>query len=79
MVERILWTVMEKWLKDKISDEFTRCFEVIAKLCRLMQREDQKFDQFFEIYEALEIELLKKLPKLFRSYFLLDKLRFTLR
>jgi hypothetical protein len=65
---------MEQWLKDNFSDETTRSFDVVLRLHRLQQREDQKFNTFLDVYKAIEAELPYELPDLYCVYALLDKL-----
>src|SRR6266566_1842036 len=70
---------MKSWLQNGISDESTRTLEATSKLIELKQRENQKFNSFLDIYEAIETALPYTLPKIYRAINLVNQLKPTLR
>jgi hypothetical protein len=53
----------------------TCSLKVVSKLYRLYQKDDQSFNQFLDIYEAIEAEISYDLPVIYQVCSLLDALK----
>lgn len=78
-ITTITWGELKEWLLAGVTDDVTRSLEVVAKLQRLQQREDQPFRQFQELYETLENQLGYELPMVYRVCSFLVALKHDLR
>jgi hypothetical protein len=78
-IVNITWDEMSKWLTDGLADSATCSLEAVSKLHRLHQKDDQSFNQFLDIYEAIEAEMSYDLPAMYRVCSLLDALKPSLR
>lgn len=75
----ISWDEFERWVRNSINDEETRCFQATLKLEGLYQGAGQKFLSFLSLWESAESELPNKDPEQSRICRLLHHLTPSLR
>jgi hypothetical protein len=74
-IVNITWDKMSKWLTDGLTDSTTCSLEVVLKLYHLYQKDDQSFNQFLDIYEAIKAKMSYDLPIIYQVCSLLDALK----
>jgi len=59
------WEYMESWIRNYNVDRRSRVYDVCHKLRRFAQRDNQRFDNYFESFQATVAELPYELPESF--------------
>jgi hypothetical protein len=62
-------------LTDSLTDSATCSLEAVSKLYCLYQKDNQSFNQFLDIYKAIEAKISYNLPVIYQVCSLLNALK----